>query len=291
LSKQLPSRALYASDGWVDLYSDGIIQSENKFQKIVNGEVQSEIEMSGTPSKTKKITLGEKVASEIDVPSSLVNKLTQQGTEKLRSWLGKTSLRYVDNSGARLSGVAAKEKVCDELNSAISNQTVLNVIEDSDARLLVQCEGVNRNTVYGVVKKQNGDHILYKFEPAYKPSTNPNIDVPLSKNLLAPDFYGSKYLYPITGNQKNIVKIKMTGNRTSDFKVSNQLAGFGNTSSPPVITINGKVTNYTWHHLDDFNSTTGECTMQLVERDAHTAIGMTHTGSVGQYKAFNGSGY
>jgi hypothetical protein len=49
---------------------------------------------------------------------------------------------------------------------------------------------------------------------------------------------------------------------------------------------------YTWHHLDDFDPISGECTMQLVEKDAHTQIiGMTHSGSVSQYRTYNGNGY
>jgi hypothetical protein len=41
--------------------------------------------------------------------------------------------------------------------------------------------------------------------------------------------------------------------------------------------------------LDGFDPLTGECTMQLVHRDAHTGVqGMAHSGSVAQYKKFYG---
>jgi A nuclease of the HNH/ENDO VII superfamily with conserved WHH len=83
----------------------------------------------------------------------------------------------------------------------------------------------------------------------------------------------------------------MTGNRTSDFVKSNQAAGLGNSATTPSKIVNGVEVKYTWHHLDDFDPVTGECTMQLVETSAHSTVGMTHTGSVGQYKSFNGSGY
>ncbi|HEY9007325.1 MAG TPA: fibronectin type III domain-containing protein [Ohtaekwangia sp.] len=83
LSAQLPGRSLYASDGWVDLYADGAIQSQNRFQKIVNGEVQSEVEMSSTSAKTEMITLGEKVAQATG-KSKLLSKLNN--LPNLKAW-------------------------------------------------------------------------------------------------------------------------------------------------------------------------------------------------------------
>ena len=47
---------------------------------------------------------------------------------------------------------------------------------------------------------------------------------------------------------------------------------------------------YTWHHLDDLDPLTGECTMQLVLRDIHKAS-CPHIGGAGMYKAFMGIGY
>ncbi|MBB6460276.1 HNH endonuclease [Flammeovirga kamogawensis] len=59
--------------------------------------------------------------------------------------------------------------------------------------------------------------------------------------------------------------------------------------TPPEI--NG--VRYTWHHMDDFRiNEEGKmvCTMQLVRADAHTNLkGMSHTGSVGQMKAYTGN--
>ena len=48
--------------------------------------------------------------------------------------------------------------------------------------------------------------------------------------------------------------------------------------------------SYTWHHLDDFDPLTGECTMQLVDRKIHQ-ISCPHIGGAGLYKAFMGIGY
>jgi len=56
---------LYASDGWVDLYADGTIQSQNKFQKIVNGEELAEISVDGiSKSDQKRIRLGGEIFKE-----------------------------------------------------------------------------------------------------------------------------------------------------------------------------------------------------------------------------------
>jgi hypothetical protein len=232
------------------------------------------------------------------VPSSLITKLTQQGATKLKAWTSGKSLSFVDEAGAVLTGANAETKIFQKLDDAIGNQNVLGTFEDAQGRLLVQCEGANRNTVYGVLTNKNGQQLVYKFEPAYKPSANPSIPVPLSANKLAPDFANTQYRYPVTGNQKSIVKIKMAGTRNStatiqgDFELANIKAGFNGKTAPKFIDANGNEIPYVWHHLDDFDPVTGECTMQLVRSDAHTGVkGMTHSGSVSQYKAYNSSGY
>jgi len=80
-------------------------------------------------------------------------------------------------------------------------------------------------------------------------------------------------LYPITGEQKNIVKIKLTGIRRFDDKLAYELAGIK------------KNKNYTWHHLDDYDPIDGTCTMQLVDKDVHRAS-IPHYGSVELIKKF-----
>lgn len=232
------------------------------------------------------------------VPSSLITKLTESGATKLKAWTSGKSLNFVDDVGNVLTGANAEAKIFEKLDGAIGNQNVLGIFEDAQGRLLIQCEGVNRNTVYGVLTNKNGRQVVYKFEPAYKPSANASIPVPLSANKLAPDFANTQYLYPVNGNQKSIVKIKMSGTRNStsalqgDFELANIKAGFNGKIAPKFIDINGNEISYTWHRLDDFNLVTGERTMQLVRSDAHTGVqGMTHSGSVSQYKVYNGSGY
>ena len=78
----------------------------------------------------------------------------------------------------------------------------------------------------------------------------------------------------------------MTGKRgglDGDFHEANKLAGLADTYKDVA------PRGYVWHHMDDFDPLTGECTMQLVKSNAHTSIeGMAHSGSVAQWKAFYG---
>ncbi|MBY0349161.1 MAG: HNH endonuclease [Hydrotalea flava] len=216
----------------------------------------------------------------------------------MQTWKTGKSFSFVDEFGVTLTGVEAETKLLIEFEKRIGTGSVIGTYTDEQGRFLVQFEGVNQNSVIAILKNKDGNFIVNKFERAYKPSANPNIPVPLSVNKLAPDFANSQYLYPIIGSQKNIVKIKMSGYRNStatikgDFELANIEAGFGGKTAPKFIDSYGNEVAYTWHHLDDFDPLTGECTMQLVRSDAHTGVrGMTHSGSVAQYKAYNGSGY
>ena len=83
-------------------------------------------------------------------------------------------------------------------------------------------------------------------------------------------------LYPVSDNQSNVVTIKMTGSRSSDFTAAYAQAGINKTDAM----------GYTWHHEPDFDVTTGTTTMVLVETSVHEA-NLPHAGSVSQYeKAF-----
>ncbi|MEB2280736.1 HNH endonuclease [Lysinibacillus xylanilyticus] len=48
--------------------------------------------------------------------------------------------------------------------------------------------------------------------------------------------------------------------------------------------------NYTWHHVADFDPSTGKSTMQLVKTEAHNAS-LPHQGSVKQFEQFLGVEY
>ncbi|KFA58431.1 Rhs-family protein [Gilliamella apicola] len=91
------------------------------------------------------------------------------------------------------------------------------------------------------------------------------------------DFTGHPDLFPSEGA---IVKIKMQGSRGRDFTEAFKKSG-----------IDRKLADdYTWHHVADFDPTTGETTMQLIKTDIHKAT-IPHKGSVYQFEAEFGVKY
>jgi hypothetical protein len=78
----------------------------------------------------------------------------------------------------------------------------------------------------------------------------------------------------------------MTGSRRMDFKTANELAGLkgivpAGADAP---------SSYVWHHVDDFNASTGTATFELIEQSAHRAT-LPHRGSVYQWEQLNGIPY
>lgn len=120
-----------------------------------------------------------------------------------------------------------------------------------------------------------------KFDPGKPALAKSNILVPASKNGYAPDFSETPYLYQTIGNQKNVVQIKLTGSYSSDFSAANQAANISGSKTPK---------GYVWHHMDDYNPSTGMSTIQLVKSDIHTST-IPHTGSVKQYEITNKTTY
>ena len=89
------------------------------------------------------------------------------------------------------------------------------------------------------------------------------------------DFSGHPDLYQ--GPGKNTVKIKMQGSRGRDFTEAYKEAGISGEIKKQVDS------EYTWHHVADFNPETGECTMQLVKTETHIAS-LPHKGAVSQFE-------
>ncbi len=85
------------------------------------------------------------------------------------------------------------------------------------------------------------------------------------------DFTGHPDLFPVTGNQKNIVPITMQGSRGRDFTEAFKASGIPRASAG----------DYTWHHVHDVDPNTGSTTMQLVKRTTHEAS-LPHKGSASQ---------
>ncbi|MFK7797673.1 MAG: HNH endonuclease, partial [Aureispira sp.] len=73
------------------------------------------------------------------------------------------------------------------------------------------------------------------------------------------------------------IKIKLTGNTKFDFEQAYKQAGIDSVNTKDISK------HYTWHHLDDFDPITRECTMQLVRKDVHRAS-YKHIGGAGMFK-------
>ncbi|ELY6347080.1 RHS domain-containing protein, partial [Cronobacter muytjensii] len=103
---------------------------------------------------------------------------------------------------------------------------------------------------------------------------------PLGLALQGVDFSGSPDLFPESPGKKNIVEITMQGSRDRDFTEAYKQAGI----------TKAEAHGYTWHHVDDFDPSTGKTTMQLVKTSAHEAT-FPHKGSVSQFEKHFGVKY
>lgn len=134
---------------------------------------------------------------------------------------------------------------------------------------------VGRFIVQDPIGLAGGNLNLYN----YAPNSLLWID-PMGLALSGVDFSGSPSLYPVTGTQRNIVEITLQGSRGRDFTEAYKLAGISEADA----------SEYTWHHLDDFDPKTGKSTMQLVTTEAHKAS-FPHKGSVSQFEKHFGVKY
>ncbi|MCB9810831.1 MAG: HNH endonuclease [Candidatus Nomurabacteria bacterium] len=94
------------------------------------------------------------------------------------------------------------------------------------------------------------------------------LEIKASKRGFAPDYTSlAETIYleePVIYQGESFfakIKIKMSGIRSVDDELANAAADLAK-----------KPEGYTWHHLDDFDPVTGECTMQLVSEKVHMKI-------------------
>ncbi|CAL2079835.1 HNH endonuclease [Tenacibaculum sp. 190524A05c] len=106
---------------------------------------------------------------------------------------------------------------------------------------------------------------------------------------LVPDFLHNPEFLFNSDKKFGKIKIKVTGVDSDDFRLCNEavekfMPGFTKKYVP-----NGKnkPNKYTWHHMDDYDPITGECTMQLVKTKIHTKC-FPHKGAPGIIELFFG---
>ncbi|MEO1097452.1 MAG: HNH endonuclease, partial [Bacteroidota bacterium] len=172
------------------------------------------------------------------------------------------------------------------------DKPIKETLEDAQGRLtFVLNRPGQSNKVVSVHPASDGQFKTTTYSPSYNPDLNPDIPVPLSKNRLTPDYNTTNYMHP--DNKGLTVRIELSGNRNLDFTRSrDKLKELLELDATDVI----DETGYTWHHLDDFEIVGDKAysTMQLVESSAHQGtgvLGMQHSGSAAQWRAYFGSGY
>jgi hypothetical protein len=224
-----------------------------------------------------------------------VKGLERIGLKKFQDWVtNQAEFKFVG-----LTGENAIKAYIQELETILSGKNVTGIIEN-EMGLIVKTDG----STFGIHKDINGNlandisnNKIFEYKATYK-----DAEYPHSVNGLCMSYEGvAGALFDVgSTGKKNIVKIKMKGKRSgygADFHEANIEAGFATRGDKNGLIDaptgpNGEA--YTWHHLDDFNPATGECTMQLVKRDFHgvmTGKNRKHTGSVKQWEFYNNKKY
>lgn len=164
------------------------------------------------------------------------------------------------------------------------------------------CDGdPNKLKQYLTIKKTEGSPVWDELIDSWRENLSRTVDsiydetnqllddmgviVPRSENGMGPDFrLGPKeHVYHVGGRRYDNIRIKMSGNRDIDFQRAWEAAGID-----PDTVAQTSSRSFTWHHLDDFNPNTGECTMQLVLTPIHQVL--EHAGSVHMWELFWGLG-
>lgn len=242
-----------------------------------------------------ELTTGTHVLNDLDgFPSGLLAKLSNAGATKIKQWINNRAINYKAIDGTIVNGIGAETKIYSDIENIIGNKNVVDVYTDSYGRIFVRTDAtaVSETKVISCEVTNSGDCKLFEFKAVYGKGGQAGYP-PLSSGGLSPDFAlannSSDILFPTANTQKNTVKIKLSGKRNGvdgDFDRANRAANI--LSLIPAG--KWKPNDYTWHHLDDFNPVTGECTMQLVKTTEHVKT-LPHTGSVKQWENYNGITY
>lgn len=117
-----------------------------------------------------------------------------------------------------------------------------------------------------------------KYQP-YERAVSKGVDDVTETANGGVSFENSKALYVDENNNKAIVQIEASGDRSTDFNNANKKFGLSETPD-----------GYVWHHLDDYDVKSNTVTMQLVKAEAHDAS-KPHSGGCAQYDAVHGPTY
>jgi hypothetical protein len=203
------------------------------------------------------------------VVSRLLKKSAREALDNMKAWDSASGVTKTEHTDViwtltRLSGI----KMANSVNDLKSIDEAIEKLKKKNPKFEIKvpanklgyAQSANRlQTIFKNIKKKKPPK---HFDPNKAALKKEGISLPVSQKGLGVcvDLAGTKYLYPVTGTQKNIVKIKLTGNDYYDKILAEELSGIA------LKDIEGK---YTWHHLDDFDPITNTCTMQLVDMKVH----------------------
>ncbi|WP_299132981.1 HNH endonuclease [uncultured Tenacibaculum sp.] len=173
-----------------------------------------------------------------------LDELAENLNVKHKEILEKRKLKILKGSAKKYLDVVDSEGDIVFRGSQDEIQQFLKVLSKNNDELT--------KVIKEIIKNSN------KFDE-YKDALNSrNIFVSKSKRGLVPDYLSvPEYLYK--GDIKyGKVKIKLTGVDAQDFKAANKK-----------VSLKKKPSGYVWHHMDDYDPITGECTMQLVNKKLH----------------------
>lgn len=190
-------------------------------------------------------------------------------------------LEYFSKHGDNIPQSVADD-LLDNLNGKEVQEIVEEIFADGSSKLKVITESsTSTRTIASVEKTVSGQFISVKYTKGYNKSGSGL--PPVSENKLAPDFSSnSNWLFPTSGGQKNIIEMKLQGSRNLDFIEANKIAKVDHLVPPGKNAPDG----YIWHHMDNFDPSTGKSSFQLVKEDIHV-LTLPHTGSAKQYAIYN----
>ncbi|WGH74649.1 HNH endonuclease [Tenacibaculum tangerinum] len=215
---------------------------------------------------------------------SYLDELAESLSLKYSDVLEFRSLKVIKEKGAR-SNISVLDKEGDVVMKGKQNdiELYLQMMRKSDKEILSKYDELLELAVRTDNKRFN------PFKEALEEFRRAGINIlPSGKKGgviggkgLVPDYLHNPEFLFNKDKRFGSIKIKVTGVDRDDFKLCNEIAekispGFKSKISKGA----DKPDGYAWHHMDDYNPLTGECTMQLVLSDVHTSC-FPHKGAPG----------
>lgn len=221
-----------------------------------------------------------------------LDELAENLNLKYKKVIEERKLKVIREKGAQ-SNISVIDKQGDVVMKGKQEdiEKYLDKLRKSDNEIKFEFERILKKAINTDSKRFN------PFKEALKKYRNEGVNI-LKSGLkgglekgrgLVPDFLHTPEFLFNSDLRFGKIKIKVTGIDSDDFLLCNEavekfMPGFTKKYVPKG---KNKPNKYTWHHMDDYNPITGECTMQLVKTKIHTAC-FPHKGAPGIIELFFG---